>query len=207
MFLRSLSVGATLDERGGKTTKKAKATRDAMDLYFGNMSGFARHPKLDKRTQFMCRDTIEVRENGWKERRKTLRVKTIAEIHKEAEEEERERERQAQQSNHRGGNNHRGGKQSWWGTTTIAVETTTTAEEEEGATTTTGAAGNDVRQMKVQVQGNLRVNRPVGGGSGGSRPGGAGMRPGGWWQSRWHEAWRSRRQEWSRSAAAGEFLI
>ena len=181
------SVGKTLDNRGRKTTKKAKTTREYMKLYFDNIQGFSRHPKLDKRTQFMCRDVLDLRSNNWVPKRKTLQVKTIAKVHKEAQEaqeEKAEKERQARQgsrnnSNNRrsgggGGSNNRGSQRGGQGMARVQ---------------------NDVRGgqragggQRVAVQGNLRVSRggggngmrPGGGSGGGMRPGGrGGMRPGG----------------------------
>ena len=93
------SIGYTLDNRANitqgtpKQLKKASRNKENMRSYFKTLQDFAVSPKLDKRTQFMCRDVIDMRKAGWKERRKTLKVKTIAEVHAEAAEEQRRQRR------------------------------------------------------------------------------------------------------------------
>ena len=166
------SVGSTMDTKARKNTKKGAKTKEFMRVYFDNMSVFAKHVKLDKRTQFMCRDVIDARNNGWVQRRKTLKVQTIAEIHKEAEQEEREKERQARQGGGggRNNNNNRGGGRN----------------DRRGGNNNNNGRGDvrgnapTQRVQQAKVQGNLRVNNNRSGNNQSSmRPGGAGMRPGG----------------------------
>jgi translation initiation factor 4G len=185
-----VSIGYTLDDRANitqgtpKQLKKAKRNKDGMRIYFETLQGFSVSPKLDKRTQFMCRDVLDMRKAGWKERRKTLKVKTLAEVHAEAAEEERQAERQARRGggnqrmgggrhNHSHNNRNRGRDSHAKGAAMAGV---VTSQRDYGGKSKNRSG--DVRggPSKVQVQGNLRVNR---GGGGSMRPGGNGMRPGG----------------------------
>ncbi|XP_020263014.1 eukaryotic translation initiation factor 4G-like isoform X2 [Asparagus officinalis] len=76
------TIGAMIDH--------AKA-KEHMDAYFDRISKLSTHPKLLPRTRFLLRDTIDLRKNNWKERRKVEGPKKIDEVHRDA-----AHERQAQ---------------------------------------------------------------------------------------------------------------
>mmetsp|Transcript_654 Transcript_654/g.2384 ORF Transcript_654/g.2384 Transcript_654/m.2384 type:complete len:1631 (-) Transcript_654:1626-6518(-) len=69
------TIGALIDQ------PKAK---QYMEAYFRRMKQLADNKSLPSRTRFMLQDVIEMRANGWQERRKKEGPKKIEEVHREA---------------------------------------------------------------------------------------------------------------------------
>ena len=80
-----LEQGATKKAEHGKYMKK----------YLKEIAALSTNPKLSSRIRFMCKDLLEMRQNGWNSRRVEEKAKTIAEIHKDAQREEAKKARAA----------------------------------------------------------------------------------------------------------------
>ena len=69
------TIGGQLDHARAK---------DHMDAYFRRILGLARSDSISSRHRFMCQDVIEMRQKGWRERRKQEGPKKIDDVHKDA---------------------------------------------------------------------------------------------------------------------------
>ena len=58
--------------------------REHIDAYFRRMETLSNNTKLSSRLRFMLKDCIELRRNGWQERRKVDGPKKIDEVHRDA---------------------------------------------------------------------------------------------------------------------------
>lgn len=58
--------------------------KEHIDAYFRRMEGLSSNMKLSSRLRFMLKDVIDLRQNGWQERRKIEGPKKIDEVHREA---------------------------------------------------------------------------------------------------------------------------
>ncbi|XP_077244886.1 eukaryotic translation initiation factor 4G-like [Tasmannia lanceolata] len=67
--------------------------KEHMDFYFDMMFNLSNNQKLSSRVRFMLKDAIDLRRNGWQQRRKIEGPKKIEEVHRDA-----AQERQAQTS-------------------------------------------------------------------------------------------------------------
>eukprot|EP01018_Ginkgo_biloba_P007512 Gb_05240 [translate_table: standard] len=65
--------------------------KEHIDAYFGRMTMLSSNQKLSSRLRFMLKDVIDLRKNGWQQRRKVEGPKKIEEVHRDA-----VQERQAQ---------------------------------------------------------------------------------------------------------------
>ncbi|MCO5579506.1 hypothetical protein L7F22_033361 [Adiantum nelumboides] len=59
-------------------------TRDHMDAYLERITRLSNNQKLSARIKFMLKDLIDLRRNGWQERRKVEGPKRIDEVHRDA---------------------------------------------------------------------------------------------------------------------------
>eukprot|EP00250_Pteridium_aquilinum_P019714 c24548_g1_i1 orf=574-6834(-) len=59
-------------------------TREHIDAYLERITRLSNHPKLSARIKFMLKDLIDLRRNGWQERRKVEGPKKIEEVHRDA---------------------------------------------------------------------------------------------------------------------------
>ncbi|KAJ7568258.1 hypothetical protein O6H91_01G025400 [Diphasiastrum complanatum] len=67
----------------GRIIDHAKA-KQHIDAYFDRMNELASNEKLSSRLRFMLKDVIDLRRNGWQERRKVEGPKKIDEVHRDA---------------------------------------------------------------------------------------------------------------------------
>lgn len=58
--------------------------KEHIDAYFRRMEGLSSNTKLSSRLRFMLKDVIDLRQNGWQERRKIEGPKKIDEVHRDA---------------------------------------------------------------------------------------------------------------------------
>lgn len=58
--------------------------KEHIDAYFDRMTRFSNNQKLSSRIRFMLKDVIDLRRNGWQERRKVEGPKKIEEVHRDA---------------------------------------------------------------------------------------------------------------------------
>lgn len=58
--------------------------KEHIDAYFRRMENLSNNSKLSARIRFMLKDVIELRRNGWQERRKVDKPKKIDEVHRDA---------------------------------------------------------------------------------------------------------------------------
>ena len=58
--------------------------KEHIDAYFRRMEGLSSNMKLSSRLRFMLKDVIDLRQNGWQERRKVEGPKKIDEVHRDA---------------------------------------------------------------------------------------------------------------------------
>ena len=91
----------------GKPLDASTKSRPLMDAYFQRISGLVASSALDSRLKFLLQDVVEIRGNGWVERRKKEGPKTISEIHREA---EAEKERAAARDRAGAAADRRGGR-------------------------------------------------------------------------------------------------
>ena len=90
----------------GKPLDASAKSRPLMDMYFTRVASLVAGDALDSRLRFLLQDVVEMRGNGWVERRKKDGPKTISEVHREA---EAERERAARADARGGGGGGRRG--------------------------------------------------------------------------------------------------
>lgn len=69
----------------GKQVDVSPRSKALMDSYMKRLGVLSRNEKLQSRLRFMCRDTVDLRENSWLPRRKKETAKKLKEIHSEAE--------------------------------------------------------------------------------------------------------------------------
>eukprot|EP01018_Ginkgo_biloba_P033520 Gb_34242 [translate_table: standard] len=74
----------------GYMIDRSKA-REHIDAYFNRMTKLSNNQKLSSRLRFMLKDVIDLRKNGWQQRRKVEGPKKIEDVHRDA-----VQERQAQ---------------------------------------------------------------------------------------------------------------
>ncbi|KAJ8573417.1 hypothetical protein K7X08_009928 [Anisodus acutangulus] len=67
----------------GEMIDHAKA-KEHMDAYFDRMEKLSNNMKLSSRVRFMLKDSIDLRENKWQQRRKVEGPKKIEEVHRDA---------------------------------------------------------------------------------------------------------------------------
>lgn len=58
--------------------------KEHIDAYFRRIEGLSNNMKLSSRLRFMLKDVIDLRQNGWQERRKVEGPKKIDEVHRDA---------------------------------------------------------------------------------------------------------------------------
>jgi translation initiation factor 4G len=85
------TIGGQLDH--------AKA-KSHMDAYAARIHGLSKNQTISSRHRFMCQDVLEMRQKGWRERRKQEGPKKIGDVHKDA---QREASNQARGGGGRGG--------------------------------------------------------------------------------------------------------
>eukprot|EP00252_Welwitschia_mirabilis_P009250 TRINITY_DN2166_c0_g2_i1.p1 TRINITY_DN2166_c0_g2~~TRINITY_DN2166_c0_g2_i1.p1 ORF type:complete len:1878 (+),score=408.31 TRINITY_DN2166_c0_g2_i1:386-6019(+) len=61
-----------------------KKAKDYIDAYFDRMASMSENHLLPSRLRFMLKDVIDLRKNGWQQRRKVEGPKTIDEVHRDA---------------------------------------------------------------------------------------------------------------------------
>jgi translation initiation factor 4G len=71
-----------------------------MDAYAARIHGLSKNQTISSRHRFMCQDVLEMRQKGWRERRKQEGPKKIGDVHKDA---QREASNQARGGGGRGG--------------------------------------------------------------------------------------------------------
>ena len=69
------TIGGQLDHARAK---------DHMDAYFRRIDGLSKNKTISSRHRFMCQDVIEMRQKGWRERRKQEGPKKIEDVHRDA---------------------------------------------------------------------------------------------------------------------------
>ena len=89
------NVGYYLSEQAKALREVGKGDEyeNKMNACFRNINGLAKGsagmPVVNSRCKFMCKDLIEMRDNGWQVRREEEKAKTIDQIHKDIEREEK----------------------------------------------------------------------------------------------------------------------
>jgi len=85
------TIGRQLEDAAAK--KKAHAEKPdgehakCMKNYLKSIAALSENGALSSRIRFMCKDLLEMRQNGWTARRVEEQAKTIAQIHRDAERE------------------------------------------------------------------------------------------------------------------------
>ncbi|KAL6534795.1 hypothetical protein OROGR_013470 [Orobanche gracilis] len=69
----------------GKQLDRNQKSKRINDMYFNRLKELSSNPQLMSRLKFLIRDILDLRTNNWVPRREEVKVKTISEIHSEAE--------------------------------------------------------------------------------------------------------------------------
>ena len=69
----------------GKQVDVSPRSKALMDSYMKRLGVLSRNDNMQSRLRFMCRDTVDLRENDWMPRREKEKAKKLKDIHSEAE--------------------------------------------------------------------------------------------------------------------------
>ena len=113
------TIGLKLDTTARKSSIKKKHEQ-LMIKYMKGLNEIGQSMKVPARIRFGCQAVIEMRKNGWIERRKKLKAKKISEVHEEAAAEAAAEEQQKQMSKrgkggYGGRGDRRGGRDGYRG--------------------------------------------------------------------------------------------
>jgi translation initiation factor 4G len=171
------TIGGQLESSAVNKPEKEKA----MKKYLKDIKSLSTNQKISSRIRFMCKDLLEMRENGWNSRREEESAKTIAQIHQEANREQGKgkgggggggspRAQGGGNSSPRSGNNSRGGGSPRSGNQPQDVRQASAADSEWTSIKTSGRSNkrttNNNTNAVTPSSANAREKPVAGGGFG-----------------------------------------